>query len=446
MTIDLIPESVKKFWNEWIIQSFLILSFSLQMFLVIFAPFRKKTSNKWISFLIWSGYLLAEWAATFAIGLIFRSQGDNDSAFADAGSLMAFWSSFLLLHLGGPDTITAFALADNVLWVRHLLGLVVHLSAAVYVFLCALPKDKLMVPTILMLIAGVIKYLERVRALFLASLDKLQESDEPRQHRTLRSQIALSTKRVPLEEEKLIWTSYNYFKVFQGLIVDLYLAWSKRRQSRKFFRSTTAEYALRVILTELNFMYEVLYTKVVVVRSKLGYLLRAISFSIVICALALFVRVEKHRFHHVDVLVTYILLFGAAALEVTSLLMLIFSEWTLVSILKRIEHRNMIKERKSDSVLDHYFSRLDHYFSRILSCVLSLKKPTWSKHGIGPDDVKYEFGTRVVFRRWSESISGCNLISYSMSQRPARKIRKSCWGCSSLFTGKILCFLVTISI
>ncbi|KAH7565569.1 hypothetical protein JRO89_XS09G0228800 [Xanthoceras sorbifolium] len=37
--------------------------------------------------------------------------------------------------LGGPDTITAYALEDNELWLRHLLGLVVQVGVAFYVFL-----------------------------------------------------------------------------------------------------------------------------------------------------------------------------------------------------------------------------------------------------------------------------------------------------------------------
>ncbi|OWM77556.1 hypothetical protein CDL15_Pgr016954 [Punica granatum] len=126
------------------------------------------------------------------------------------------------------------------------------------------------------------------------------------------------------------------------------------------------------------------------------------------------------------------LLFGAVALDVMSLLMLIFSEWTVAGIQTRIG-------RTSDTALSHYFSR-------ILSTVLSLKKPTWSECEIGPGDVKLTvFDTPVMFRRWSESISGFNLIGYCVSQRP-RKHYKPCRGYFSLFTVEILSFPVTISI
>lgn len=31
------------------------------------------------------------------------------------GDLLALWASFLLIHLGSPDTITTFSLEDNAL-------------------------------------------------------------------------------------------------------------------------------------------------------------------------------------------------------------------------------------------------------------------------------------------------------------------------------------------
>ncbi|PKI58523.1 hypothetical protein CRG98_021084 [Punica granatum] len=269
MAIDVIFENVKKSWDELNVRGFLILSLSLQIFLVVFSPFRKKTANTWMSFLIWSAYLIVDWAAAFAVGLIFNSQGENNSAFADAGSLSAFWAPFQLLHLG------------------------VQLSAAVYIFLRALPKDRLLVPTIVMFIAGVIKYLERTRALHLARLDRFKESVllEPDMYPLppTRREVAIDIDGIAEEalgEKVLLWNSYCYFEVFKGLIVD---------------QSFT------------------------------------LGESIVICALTLFVRVDKHGFHHVDVLITYMLLFGAVALDVMSLLMLIFSEWTVAEYLQELK-------------------------------------------------------------------------------------------------------------
>ncbi|KAG5063018.1 hypothetical protein JHK85_004201 [Glycine max] len=38
--------------------------------------------------------------------------------------LLAFWAPIFLIHLGGPDTITAYALEDNELWLRHFVGII----------------------------------------------------------------------------------------------------------------------------------------------------------------------------------------------------------------------------------------------------------------------------------------------------------------------------------
>uniref|UniRef100_A0A7N2M5R9 DUF4220 domain-containing protein n=1 Tax=Quercus lobata TaxID=97700 RepID=A0A7N2M5R9_QUELO len=72
-----IPNFVKKLWYAWNLQS---CSYGL--------------------------YLLADWIAPVAIGLISKSEGVG----CNKKDLMAFWALFLLLHLGGPDTLTSFAL------------------------------------------------------------------------------------------------------------------------------------------------------------------------------------------------------------------------------------------------------------------------------------------------------------------------------------------------
>jgi hypothetical protein len=117
---------IKKFYDKWNIQGFILFSLSLQTILILFAPFRKRTRNVIVILLIWLAYLLADWAANFAVGLISNSQKFSETLLKntdDHADILAFWAPFLLLHLGGPDTITAFALEDNALWLRHLVGL-----------------------------------------------------------------------------------------------------------------------------------------------------------------------------------------------------------------------------------------------------------------------------------------------------------------------------------
>uniref|UniRef100_A0A2N9IEZ9 DUF4220 domain-containing protein n=1 Tax=Fagus sylvatica TaxID=28930 RepID=A0A2N9IEZ9_FAGSY len=119
-------------------------------------------------------------------------------------------------------------------------------------------------------------------------------------------------------------------------------------------------------------MYEVLHTKVVVIRCKIGYFLRFICFTAILVALGFFSHENQHEFHNVhkfDIILTYILLGGALVVEVISILMLILSDWTLIAL-----------------------------------------KNSWSKR-IVPIILKR--------RKWSGSISQYDMISYCLNGRPA---------------------------
>jgi hypothetical protein len=74
---------------------------------------------------IWIAYLGADVIAVYALG--YRSQHKDATIEGDTirgtQPLAFVWAPFLLIHLGGQDTITAFAMEDNNLWLRHLLNL-----------------------------------------------------------------------------------------------------------------------------------------------------------------------------------------------------------------------------------------------------------------------------------------------------------------------------------
>ncbi|KAJ6970963.1 hypothetical protein NC653_035281, partial [Populus alba x Populus x berolinensis] len=102
---------------------------------------------------------LAESGSGFSFGLHGDSSCDNSEKANN--SIQAFWAPFLLLHLGGPDTITAYSIEDNELWLRHLLGLVVQVGVAFYVFLRSWDSGILSFIAIPMFVVGIAKYAER---------------------------------------------------------------------------------------------------------------------------------------------------------------------------------------------------------------------------------------------------------------------------------------------
>ncbi|KAM4102071.1 hypothetical protein ACB094_05G195400 [Castanea mollissima] len=365
---------LKKTWNAWNLRSCILVSLCLQAILVLLAFLRKRTRSKLLHGLIWFAYLLADWIAPVSIGLISNSEGVDCEAMGNKKGLLAFWASFLLLHLGGPDTISSFALEDNEFWLRYLVGLILQVLATVYIFIESLPNN-LWVPTVMVFFVGFIKYAERTRALFLASLNQFgcsilpKPNPGPDYEEVMMMYDAETLEKVDtqvdvmpsLEDEnlkrmnsvhknptsangpeldnmQLLQEAHRLFETFKGLIVGLLFSSKDREQSRDLFLTRTPSEAFRLIECELNFMYEYLHTKVLVVRCPFGYFRRFISFTLIIVALGLFSIEHRHKFphacklHNFDIILTYVLLVGALGLEAISVLMLILSDRTLLAV------------------------------------------------------------------------------------------------------------------
>ncbi|XP_030455976.2 uncharacterized protein LOC115677069 [Syzygium oleosum] len=432
-------------WNKWNIQGFVILSISLQIFLILFAPLRKKIANCLLNFLLWLSYLMADRVAIFGIGLISHNKCNSATCTTEVdGVLQAFWASFLLLHLGGSDTITAFSLVDSSLWQRHLLNLVFEVCATIYVFVQIFPSDKsLMIPTILVFLAGVIKNVERTLALYLSSLPRLKEWVRPREQPSGHATLVIDKGNGMVEELSSIGNEYSdqnkaylaesiavkhayvFFDINKVLLGDLLFTSDQREISRKYFYQVPALDALRVISIELQFMYEMLHTKALAIRSKWSYIFRFIAFTNVAIAFVLFNHLKKHRLSKLDVEITYSLLFGGIVLDVITLFMLVSSDWTVARIMwcNRGSHKLNLILHKLVSVMD----RLRKH--RFVPCEA---EPNTS--------VAYEvLDTHLIFRRWSESISACNLLSLSLTESP-RKIYKLDWGWGIIAFSKICSF------
>ncbi|GJN38374.1 hypothetical protein PR202_gb27410 [Eleusine coracana subsp. coracana] len=114
-------------WKEWGLQTLVLLSFTLQVVLLILAEFRRSMDSGVLRAFLWPAYMLADSTATFVLGHLSVASRSPEH------QLMAFWAPFLLLHLGGQDSITAYAIEDNELWLRHLQTLTVQVAAAAYV-------------------------------------------------------------------------------------------------------------------------------------------------------------------------------------------------------------------------------------------------------------------------------------------------------------------------
>ncbi|KAA8526873.1 hypothetical protein F0562_008898 [Nyssa sinensis] len=359
-----IPKRAKQVWDEWNIRIAVLVSLFFQVVLIFTATSRKRTGHIIVNMIIWSAYLLADWVAAFSVGLISNGQGNDCDKNEVNEGLAAFWAPFLLLHLGGPDTITAFSLEDNELWIRHALGLVIQVVAVVYVFSQSLVND-FWIPTVLLIIAGTIKYFERTRALYLACLGNFKNKMLPKPDagpnyaQLMEEYTAKETAQVPvqiviepepekdlpvipdfnkvetdstniLDDVEIVEKGYKFFKTFKGLIVDLMFSFHERNESRNFFFERNSKDAFKVMEVELNFMYDVLYTKMDVVHTKFAYFRRLLCSALIVISFQRFASHHKHKIHHFDIAITYTLLIGAIGLDLVALFKLVFSDWTIV--------------------------------------------------------------------------------------------------------------------
>lgn len=172
-------EKLTDLWNIWDLRILVLLSMLMQIILIVFGPRRKFTSATWLTILVWVAYLLADYMATVSLSTLSKKNQTLQSIQSSSSShqLEVFWAPFLLLHLGGPDTITAYSLEDHTLWLRHLLSLVVQVQVALYAFAKSWNSEQpLTYLAIPVFIIGLIKCSERVWVLKSASFQGIQYS------------------------------------------------------------------------------------------------------------------------------------------------------------------------------------------------------------------------------------------------------------------------------
>ncbi|KAK9031378.1 hypothetical protein V6N11_032761 [Hibiscus sabdariffa] len=353
--LPIIPPVVIKLWDVCGIRGAILTSLLLQILLFLVAPFRKSCRNFGV-WLIWLAYVFADAIPKYVVGLISNSQRNQDNKLEQKADIFAFWAAFLLLHMGGADSITAFALEDNELWRRHLLSLGVQAAAVISVFIQTFPNGNLWIPTLLVFFAGIIKGIERLRNLRMASMDKLQDfmrrKPDPgpnyaklMQEYELKRAAGIPTQSILTaepdhDEDKAFATLakegklnslevVHYagcFRRFTRLVTDLNLSDRLRNESRNFFLRRSADDTLKVMQVELNFIYGLVYTKFLAFFGA-GFLFRVLAFGSVLATLGIFhFKTKKDDFSGVDIVITYALLLGAIALDLTAYFMSYFSD------------------------------------------------------------------------------------------------------------------------
>ncbi|KAG0524985.1 hypothetical protein BDA96_06G016500 [Sorghum bicolor] len=340
-------------WNEWATQILVLLSLTLQVVLLLFAGIRRREASAVPTFLLWLAYLLADSTAIYALGHIWLSGAPSNKH-----QLVAFWAPFLLLHLGGPDSITAYSLEDSQLWLRHLQNLVVQVLGAAYVLYkyVAAGDSFVLLAAVLMFSVGVVKYGERTWALMLSNLDSIRDSLEEHvgEHQHFHPPDYESMVAAIEDDEFYLRRAHSMFHVCKRAIVDSWVAspdeekeddhqnsWEENHPAETNQQSLEIELDIKTELKsykglgmwtlmemELSLMYDLLYTKAGMIYTWHGYGIRVATSVAAAASFLLFQFSSKDGFSRVDVAVSYTLLSGALILETASLLRALGSTWT----------------------------------------------------------------------------------------------------------------------
>lgn len=362
--MEVLSLSLIKFFNKWEVRTFVILSLMLQILLIMLGNRRKYVCKLWMRVIIWCAYLLADWVAIVSLGIIAKNTLDEcqkEKMDDDPGiELRLFWAQFFLLHIGGPDTITAYSLEDNELWLRRLVEMVIQTGLAFYVLLVAFPGSYWLPSlSVLIFIAGVIKYGERLATLCAANSENFRDSMLPEpdpgpnypkfmEEYTLKKAEGFALKVDEVKEENhvlahhdfpnepLIYVAYCMFSTFKRLFADSILSFQDRDSSKSYFQKLSGQEAFDVVEIELGFMFDQLYTKASVVYNLRGCVLRTITFSLSLSAWLVFQFVcEKRNYSNLDLVITHLLLCVAVCLEIYGVGLFLGSDWTCRRLSRR---------------------------------------------------------------------------------------------------------------
>ncbi|KAF3338187.1 hypothetical protein FCM35_KLT17024 [Carex littledalei] len=363
-----ITDKLQNLWSSDEIRVLVLTSLGIQMGLIFLAPLRKRSTKMVLTLTLWLLYLTADNVATYGLGNI---SNQTPAGSGVSSELTVLWAPFLLVHLGGPDTITSYAIEDNELWWRHLLGLVSQVIVTVYVFLQSPTNGLLWIPTIFVFIPGLIKFAERTHALRLASKDNIKD-------KIISELRPGSMKDIPMPDSQAIWEGFHWFNIFKRLLVDVTFPAEELMKSQDRIAGLTSTEALKLVAIELSFLYDILHTKAVHMHTNLGRVLRGFSLVSIIAALVVFHHLDMQKYVSKDIIITYILFGAGLSLEVIATMLLVFSDWMVVTLTEN-KHSNCFA-----------------------SCITAMVKRITFRKGIP---------------RWAHTIGHYNLVGVSLRDR-----------------------------
>ncbi|RLN10000.1 hypothetical protein C2845_PM11G15560 [Panicum miliaceum] len=300
---------VSQFWSGWGLQIAVYVSLGAHIILIVLA-----------TGLLWLAYQAAEVSTFYALGDLSLS-GCDDPAASRQQQLVAFRAPFMLLHLGGPDNITAYALKDNMLSLRKGFEMVTQFVSSfftLYNYVYLTDSGVLIPASAMMAAAGVVKYLEKSCALLRGDMSiKMTKSSrrrstaEPEPEPTKPYELNLLPATGGGDNERALVNAHKVFpccmRAMFDYSVDMEMDAPDHFPSEKIFALGWEEMRA-VVEMELSLVYDIVYTKAAVIHTWHGYLVRLVSPLLTGAAAVLFGWFyPKHDLEPRDVRFTYVI-------------------------------------------------------------------------------------------------------------------------------------------
>ncbi|PUZ74264.1 hypothetical protein GQ55_1G050500 [Panicum hallii var. hallii] len=325
---------ISQFWRGWGLQIAVYVSLGAHIILIVLARSRRHGTSRLATGLLWLAYQAAEVSAFYALGDLSLS-GCDDPAASRQQQLVAFWAPFMLLHLGGPDNITAYALEDNTLsWRKGFEMATQFLSSffTLYNYVYLTGSGVLLPASAMMAAAGVARYLEKSCALLRGDLSKMKKSSrrritaepepEPEKKPYYYELNLLSAAGGGGDNERALVNAHRLFPCCKRAMFDSSVD-MEMDAADHFPKEMRA-----VVEMELSLVYDILYTKAAVIHTWHGYLVRLVSPLLTGAGAVLFGWFyPKHDLEPRDVRFTYVMLASAFLLDVMWLLRALASYW-----------------------------------------------------------------------------------------------------------------------
>ncbi|KAK1575580.1 hypothetical protein Q3G72_006644 [Acer saccharum] len=293
-------------WNGIEIRFLIFLSLLLQIILILFGARRKYTSTNWIRILVGSAYMMLHSVVTVSLGHISNNQADSSKNFSSVPK----------------DKLQEFG-HHSFLCIWEALTLSQHM-----------PWKTMTSPDPC---SDFIKHVEKDHS-FKGDRD---HQDQLMEEGSSSSSSVLSVMVLPQDgiddpKDHRLVEAYFMFKRLEYLFVGLVLDYYERIGIYSIKRDKSAEDSFKLVAIELGFMYDTLYTKATIVCSRFGIVFRCISFFSSVSAVVVFsvMNLLFHRYSKTDIFLTYSLLAGAVFVEVYAIMVLFYSDWTRLWLIK----------------------------------------------------------------------------------------------------------------